>query len=406
MTAFALLGWGLTLIRFVTGFPTTVFVLTRTLRKVAAAKPRLADPPRLAVVVPARDEGANVTATLESLLASDYPRLEVIAVDDRSQDDTGARMRAVADADGSGRLRVMTIGSLPDGWLGKCHACEVAQQTTDAEWILFTDGDATYAPDGLSRAMRVAVGDGLDLLTLIPRTRFGGLLEATLLGGFGLTMLGVGRAWQMRFAWSKAAVGAGPFLLVRAATYRASGSHEGIKLSVVEDVDLAGQMKAYGGKTDVLLVGRDEDVAFRWQPSAWGVVTGLTKNAFAAAGYSWPRLIVGTTLLSLAQLFPYVAVFWSETPLLSGWFVSIVLGHVFFAVVAWSMALPPAVIPFLPVALLGILLAFFRSAAVTTRQGGVRWRETFYDLATLRTATSAYNARLSEMRAVRVKPER
>src|SRR3954468_5459997 len=91
--------------------------LRRTLERLTNP---LADPthaPLLSVMVPARDEGPHISAGLKSLLASDYPNLEIIAIDDRSRDDTGRVMDELAATDP--RLKVIHVTELPDGWLGK-----------------------------------------------------------------------------------------------------------------------------------------------------------------------------------------------------------------------------------------------------------------------------------------------
>ncbi|HEX6987578.1 MAG TPA: glycosyltransferase, partial [Planctomycetaceae bacterium] len=83
--------------------------------------------PKVSILVPAKDEAANIENCLTSLLAQDYPNYEVLVVDDRSEDDTAALAEAVARRDD--RLRVIRIRHLPDGWTGKNHALHVAQRS-------------------------------------------------------------------------------------------------------------------------------------------------------------------------------------------------------------------------------------------------------------------------------------
>ena len=84
--------------------------------------------PSLTVIVPARDEAANIAATLNSLLAQDYPNLQILAVDDRSTDGTGAIIDTIASGHPT-RLRAIHISELPAGWLGKTHALAFAART-------------------------------------------------------------------------------------------------------------------------------------------------------------------------------------------------------------------------------------------------------------------------------------
>ena len=110
--------------------------------------------PSVAVVVPARDEAASVAACLESLIGQDYENVRIVGVDDRSTDQTGAIMDALALAHGA-RFEAIHIASLPAGWLGKTNAMAVAARhaiaTHNPDWLLFTDADVVFRPDALRR---------------------------------------------------------------------------------------------------------------------------------------------------------------------------------------------------------------------------------------------------------------
>src|SRR4051794_14286975 len=110
--------------------------------------------PTLAVLFAARDEEGMVGEATRSMLAQDYPGLEVIAVDDRSVDATGAILDAIAAEDG--RLRVVHVRELPPGWLGKTHALQGGSEATSARWLLFTDADVVLGPGALRKAVAFA----------------------------------------------------------------------------------------------------------------------------------------------------------------------------------------------------------------------------------------------------------
>ena len=128
--------------------------------------------------VTAKDEGDRIADCLASLLASDYPDLELIAVNDRSQDTTGQEIDRLAATDT--RTRAVHIEELPHDWLGKNHAMWQGASQARGDWILFTDGDVLYQPDTISLAVSWALKQRLDHLAIIPSMLTGGYLETAL----------------------------------------------------------------------------------------------------------------------------------------------------------------------------------------------------------------------------------
>ena len=119
---------------------------SRSLDDVSADAP--ASAPLVSVIVPARNERRNIERCVASLLASHYPALEVIVVDDHSTDGTGDLARAIGAGDS--RLRVIDAPALPSDWFGKQWACATGRRWRDGELLLFTDADTRHAPDLLS----------------------------------------------------------------------------------------------------------------------------------------------------------------------------------------------------------------------------------------------------------------
>ena len=74
----------------------------------------LTDPPSVTLLIPARNEAANIRDCVASALLQRYPRLEVRVIDDHSTDGTGDLARAIGDP----RLKVISAPDLPPGWLG------------------------------------------------------------------------------------------------------------------------------------------------------------------------------------------------------------------------------------------------------------------------------------------------
>ena len=160
--------------------PTFWFVLRR-LKPVEADGARVW--PRVSIIVPACNEEGAVESSVRSLLALEYPNYEVIAVNDRSTDATGAIMDQVA-AD-SEHCRVVHVSELPEGWLGKNHAMHLASTEATGDLLLFTDGDVIHEPAALRSAVDFAERKKLQHLCLLPRMIPGSYFEDSLVAFFG-----------------------------------------------------------------------------------------------------------------------------------------------------------------------------------------------------------------------------
>ncbi len=373
-------GWLIFTIWAVGAGPAAFLFRTRDLRRRTAELPELEDVPRVSVIVPARDEAAGIEQTLRTLLASDYANLQIVAIDDRSQDDTGSIMDRVAGDDS--RLQVVHIQELPDGWLGKNHAMHVGAKAADGQLLLFTDGDIVFELAAIGLAVQYLRHAKIDHLTLMPSMIVGGYWETALVGFFGVLFTMGTQPWlvstQVRFAY----VGVGAFNLVRQAAYEKFGGHEPIRLDVLDDVKLGKLVKQSGHRQDVMVAG--DLVSVRWQSSAWGVIRGLEKNAFASQDYSLGKLIAATLVFIAVVIVPYFSLLFLHDPRSYGYAASVILAHVVYGALSRTFGGGWRIVPALPMAALGMLFAFWRSAVITLRQGGVRWRDTFYPLETLR----------------------
>ena len=251
-TTIEVMGWLLFVIwAGLSGVP-TVWMLSRSLKR---QSDRLSDPdlwPRVSVVVPARDEGHKIEAGLKSLLASDYPEFEIIAIDDRSRDETGAIMDRLAE--GQSRLRVIHISDLSEGWLGKNHALQVGTQQSKGEWLLFSDGDVIHDPQTLRRTVRFAVAHEVDHLPLFPDIEAGGMLEAAFVACFGLIFAAGTQPYLIPTRWPRAYCGVGAYNLVRRSALERAGGFQPIKLDILDDVKLGKMLKRSGARCSILRV--------------------------------------------------------------------------------------------------------------------------------------------------------
>ena len=344
--------------------------------------------PVLSVIVPARNESAGIAATLRSLLAAEGVDLQILAVNDRSSDQTGAIMESLSESLASeggapGKtLQILHINELPSGWLGKTHAMALAAQHATGEWLLFTDGDVLFHPDALRRALRYAASSGADHLVLLPTILLRSWGERMLVAFLQVLSIWALRPWRVADPQARRdSIGVGAFNLIRREAYDALGGWEALRMEVLEDLALGRRVKARGFAQRMAL-GPDL-VSVRWARGAFGVVDNLTKNLFALFGFR-PELLLGFVCgLAIFTLFPLAACL--AGPAL-WWPTGLMLIALFFAYQQMGkyQHFTAAQMLLFPLAALLLLYALLRSMCLALWRGGVSWRGTFYSLRELR----------------------
>lgn len=343
----------------------------------------IANPPLIAVIVPARNEASNIEATLRSLLATEGVRLEIFAVDDRSTDATGAIMDRVAaePLPPNKTITVLHIAELPSGWMGKTHAMVAATARATAPWLLFTDGDVLFAPDALLRAMNFAATERADHAIIFPTLILCGFGEHMMLGFFQALSALVSRFWRIPLPSAKESVGVGAFNLIRADVYRSIGGFEALRMEVLEDLRLGVEVKRHGYRQRVAF-GCDL-VRVRWVVGATGAVRNITKNVFAAFRFRVWFTLAASAALAVFCLGPIAALAGNWWMRASGLLVLMMLFLLYryyrryTGVAAWYALTSP-------LATCLTLYAILRSMALTLLRSGVVWRGTLYPLDELR----------------------
>jgi cellulose synthase/poly-beta-1,6-N-acetylglucosamine synthase-like glycosyltransferase len=334
--------------------------------------------PRLSIVVACRNEEAAIRDALASVLAQDYPGLEVVAVDDRSEDATGAILDALAGQHPG--LRVLHIDALPAGWLGKTHALHQGAEHATGDLLLFTDADVVFAPGALRRAVAWAVRDGLGHAVALPHFIAPGLVERSFVSLFAMFLLVHFRVNEVARPGGAGYVGIGAFNLVRRDAYAAIGGHTHLRLEVLDDMKLGLLLRRSGVRQGCADSGGT--VRVRWQRGFVASMGGMIKNYFASREYRWRNVLRDVLLVPLATTFPAVC-------------LALAGGTAPRLLAAAALALPVALhgatarrltggggyegvlLPLSGICLAAVGLA---SALVTTVRGAVLWRGTRYDL--------------------------
>jgi len=254
---------------------------------------------RVSVLVPARNEEANLPRCLDSLLAQSYPELEILVMDDDSTDGTWALLQRYA-AEYPERVRVFRNDHLPAGWVGKCWACSRLAELAAGRWLAFVDADTFHHPDSIRHAFLEARRRGSALVSYVPDLELGTLAEKIgvpiiTFAFYLLFPMGVVRWLKSRYA----AMAVGTFILVRREAYERFGGHAGLRHDIVEDVAMARAVKGLGEPVD-LLDGTGL-LSTRFYHNAREVWNGFSKAAFGAFGFSFLPYVV--TLVFTYALF-------------------------------------------------------------------------------------------------------
>lgn len=247
-------------------------------------------PPRISVIVPARNETLNIETCLASLTASTYPTFEVIVVDDRSDDDTAELARAIA-AGNAERLVVVDGAELPDGWLGKPWACHQGARVARGEMLLFTDADTRHAPELMARALAGQREESADLLTVVGRQLMESFWERLVQPQIFLVMLFRFPDFErtVKSGRWRDAIANGQFILFPRDSYEAIGGHEAVRDEVVEDLALAQLVKRAGRRLRIR--SAKTDLETRMYRSLPQLIEGWSKNIVMGGLQSVPALL-------------------------------------------------------------------------------------------------------------------
>lgn len=338
------------------------------------------DGPKVSIVVAARDEERNIEKGVGSMLAQQYPALEVVVVDDRSTDRTGAILDRLAAADS--RLTVVHLTELPSGWLGKNHALQRGAERASGDWLLFADGDVEMAPDALSRAVRYAESNRIDHLAAAPDMVMPGLLLSAFTVHFLYSFLAFSKPWKARDPKSWFFVGIGAFNLVRRSVYQANGGHTKIALRPDDDLKLGKVIKRAGFRQDCVVAARV--ITVEWYHSLGEMIRGLEKNMFAGVDYKIWLSILGGVMQLLQGVLPPIALFLTRGPVQLLFALQVVIAIGIYYRMAREARMPAATALIYPVVILLFVYILWRTMILNLVHGGLQWRGTFYSLRELK----------------------
>jgi len=342
--------------------------------------------PLVSLLVPARNEAPNIGACVRSLLAQAYPHLEIIVLDDRSEDHTRAILERERARDG--RLAVLAGEEPPPGWTGKNWACHQLSLAARGEVLLFADADTVFLePDAVARIAVALRTTRADLLSGLPRQVLGSLGETLLVplfywAFFSFTPLAAGLRWRR----APLARAIGQVMAFRRGAYDAVGGHAAVRGSVVDDLDLARRIARAGLACRIL--DATDIVTCRMYRSGREAVAGFGKNLFAAFGYAILPYAFVWGWLAFVHLEPIAMLaLHAAMPTRVPAEPALLAASITLSLVTWLFTYARLRLPAWPALLYPLTFVAFLAVAVRSFVDGVRRRTTWKGRAVARPPT-------------------
>lgn len=233
--------------------------------------------PKLSIIIPARDEAANIGECVQCITQLDYPEaaLEIIVVDDNSNDATASIVKVIAARDP--RVQIISAGPLPEGWMGKSHACWQGVKTASGEWLLFVDADTYLKPTAARAALDYALRKGHEFFSVNPFQRIVSVQERLALPGVFLGFASAIDFDRVNDPDDSFAIANGQFLLFSREAYTGIGGHEAIRAEVSDDLAFARAAKRHRISSYILF--GEQYIETRMYRSLREVWNGFSKNA-------------------------------------------------------------------------------------------------------------------------------
>jgi chlorobactene glucosyltransferase len=296
----------------------SLFLLTYAFYKFLQPTPasKLSDRelPFVSILVPARNEEAKIGRCLESLISQNYPNLEIVVIDDRSEDKTGEIIEAYAKKDS--RIRFVKGNDAPAGWIGKCNALAHAVGYASGDWFIFTDADTYHRPNSVRDSVSYALTNKADLVSFVPMQELGSFWERLIMPVLLSSFLLGDPFHSVNDPKAARAYAYGQYIICRRSSYLALGGHQSVRDEIVEDHAIARVFKEKGYKIAVAdgkalyQVRMYTDRESLWQ--------GWTKNLYSLIDSRIGNLLLILILINCTVVFPYLQVMTVARLFLSG----------------------------------------------------------------------------------------
>ena len=265
----------------------------------------------ISVLVPARDEENNIENCIRCLSRQDYPRYEIIALDDHSHDQTWPKLQSL-EREMGGQLRILKGQALPEGWTGKNWACWQLARAARGQFLVFTDADVSHSVFSLSALRAQTRRHHLDLLSVFPRQETRAFWEKLSVHSMELLLYGFVPLWGVVFLpFNSLALANGQCICVERESYFNAGGHASVRDKVVEDVELASVFKRH--RMRIMIASGQSLISCRMYSTFSEMWEGFTKNCFLLFSGPVTFTLIFSLLFTVALL-PFILLVFHPSP--------------------------------------------------------------------------------------------
>lgn len=350
--------------------------------------------PKVSVIIPTRNESNRITPCIKSMKAQTYPNLEVLIVDDSTDNTVDVIKNIVKD---DKRFRIIKEEKLEGGWIGKPHAMQQGSKEAKGEWLLLIDADTAHDPDIITSAVKHAIKKKLDMLSILAELICKSFWEKIIQPIPTGLLIFISPLGKVNDPDSKNAFALGPFILVKHSVFDKIGGYEKIRGKIADDVEMAKLLKESGFKIglarahDLMKLRMYETFKDIWEGWSKNIFLGLVqKREIKAKGKQLLILLIGLFVVFDMVVFPFIAIILSLFVIfilaLSFWWyilgVSLIVW--FFSIIAQGIVHKKYHIGnpiFSPLYFIGgiVTMGIFLNSAVKTLSGhGVKWKGRTY----------------------------
>ncbi len=267
--------------------------------------------PFVSVIIPTRNEAYRVEKCIKSLKEQTYPNLEIIIVDD-STDNTVDIIKKIIGNDQ--RFTIIKQDKLPSGWVGKPFALQQGGSQSRGEWLIFIDADTSHDPELITKTVEYAIKNNIDMLSLVPRHICKTFWEKVI-QPIPLSLIpAISPLAKVNKKESKIAIAFGPFILLKNSVFTSVGGYQKIKGQIADDAEMAKLVKDSGFKLglvnaqDLMSIQMYEKFSEIWEGWSKNIFLGLVqKRGINSKTMRILVAFIGALGIFALMVFPFIA---------------------------------------------------------------------------------------------------